>query len=101
MEELQNQGSHGSCEFDRETMILDAELARDILFVYADEVEWPSRIGPAELGQRFEGRTEIEIIFHLKSCQEAGLLDAQINRDQRLGSLAPTYYVGFIDGLTL
>ena len=90
-------GPFGRAEF--ETMILDAEFTRDILFVYADEKEWPSKIGLKVLRARFPEHREDAILFHLKRCQEAGLLDAQIGRSQSLTGPA-AYFIGSIDGLT-
>ena len=85
---------------DEQKMVLDAEFTRDILCVYGDEPDWPSRIRLKELQQHFPEKSEAEIMFHLMRCKEAGLLDAKINRDQVLGRLTPTYYIGYVDGLT-
>ena len=79
MEMVENQ----TLDENEHKMILDAEFVRDILFVYANESDWPSKIGSKELQQHFPKRPEGEIIFHLVRCQEAGLLDSKITRDQK------------------
>ena len=81
-----------------ERMIEDPTFVRDLLIVFADEPDWPSRLAVDDLQQTFPDRSRAEILFHLKCCQEAGLLDATINRVAAMDGVA--YHAGHIDGLT-
>ena len=76
-------------------MISDAELCRDILYLYADEPHYPSKIQWQELCQAFPDRTTEELKLNVQALQEAGLLNAKINyiADNRI------IQIGFIVGL--
>ena len=59
-------------------MITDVELCRDILFRYADEECYPSRIQLEDLYSIYSGRNEDEILFNVLALKDAGLLHARI-----------------------
>lgn len=59
-------------------MIADVKLCRDILFRYADEDSYPSKIQLNDLLKSYSERCEEEIIFNVLAVKDAGLLDARI-----------------------
>ena len=59
-------------------MITDVELCRDILFRYADEECYPSRIQLEQLYSIYSDRSEDEILFNVLALKDAGLLHARI-----------------------
>ena len=59
-------------------MIADVELCREILFRYADEDCYPSRIQLRDLESIYADRTTEEIVFNILALKEAGLLEARI-----------------------
>ena len=59
-------------------MITDVEFCRDILFKYADETSYPSRIQLDDLIASYSDRSEEEVLFNVLALKEAGLLDARI-----------------------
>ena len=59
-------------------MIADVKLCRDILFRYADEGSYPSKIQLNDLLEFYSERSEDEIIFNVLALKDAGLLDARI-----------------------
>ena len=59
-------------------MITDVELCRDILFRYADEKCYPSRIQLEDLYSIYSERNKDEILFNVLALKEAGLLHARI-----------------------
>ena len=59
-------------------MIADVELCRDILFRYADEECYPSRIQLEDLYSIYSNRGEDEILFNVLALKDAGLLHARI-----------------------
>ena len=59
-------------------MITDVKLCRDILFRYADEECYPSKIQLEDLVRIYSERSEDEIVFNLLALKDAGLLDARI-----------------------
>ena len=79
-------------------MIADPEFAKNLLNVFADEPHWPSRLKISDVQKVFPERSRDEIVFHLKCCKEAELLDATITRAATFDGVA--YTVGHIDGLT-
>ena len=83
---------------DMARMIEDATFVRDLLIVFADEPDWPSKLTVGDLQRLFPERSGAETVFHLKCCQEAGLLDAAITRVATMKRVS--YNVGHIDGLT-
>ena len=59
-------------------MITDVELCREILFRYANENFYPSRIQLEDLYSLHSDRSEEEILFNVLALKDAGLLDARI-----------------------
>ena len=59
-------------------MIADVKLCRDILFRYADEDSYPSKIQLNDLMKFYSERSEEEIIFNVLALKDAGLLDVRI-----------------------
>ena len=59
-------------------MITDVELCRDILFQYADEKCYPTKIQLRDLYSMYSDRTEEEILFNILALKSAGLLEARI-----------------------
>ena len=59
-------------------MITDVELRRKILFRYADETCYPSRIQLDDLYSIHSERSDEEILFNILALKNAGLLDARI-----------------------
>lgn len=59
-------------------MITDVELCRKILFRYADETCYPSRIQLDDLYSIYSERSEEDILFNVLALKNAGLLDARI-----------------------
>lgn len=59
-------------------MITDVELCRDILFRYADEKHYPSRIQLEDLYALYAERSEEEILFNVLALKDAGLLHARV-----------------------
>ena len=79
-------------------MIVDPELTKGVLSLLADDPHWPSRLKLGDVQKAFPERSRQEITFHLKCCNEEGLLDATIERTKTFEGVA--YRVGNIDGLT-
>ena len=79
-------------------MIEDVKFSRDLLILFAEEKEWPSKISVSRIRENFPNRSSSEIVFHLNCCCQAGLLDAAIRRNATFQGVA--YTVGHIDGLT-
>lgn len=59
-------------------MITDVNLCRDILFRYADEQHYPSRIQLEDLYSIYSEKSEEEILFNVLALKDAGLLHARI-----------------------
>ena len=59
-------------------MITDVELCRKILFRYAEEKCYPSKIQLNDLVGIYSNRSEEEIVFNVLALRDAGLLDARI-----------------------
>ena len=79
-----------------EVMISDAELCRDILYLYADEPRYPSRIQWQELCQAFPRHTPEELKLNVLALHHADLLDVDIKKivDNRMT------HIHFIRGLS-
>ena len=60
-------------------MITDVELCREILFRYADENCYPSRIQLNDLYSIYSERDADEILFNVLALKDAGLLHARID----------------------
>ena len=85
-------------------MIADVKLCRDILFRYADEDGYPSKIQLNNLLKLYSERSEEEVIFNVLALKDAGLLDARIelkigadlhSLDSRQGDRGPYSSFGF------
>ena len=59
-------------------MITDVELCREILFRYAEEQYYPSRIQLEDLYSIYSDRSEDEILFNVLALKDARLLHARI-----------------------
>ena len=59
-------------------MITDVDLCRDILFRYADEQHYPSRIQLDHLYAIYSEKSEDEVLFNVLALKDAGLLHARI-----------------------
>ena len=59
-------------------MITDIELCRSILFRYAEEKHYPSKIQLDNLIALYPERSDEEIIFHVVALKDAALLDTRI-----------------------
>lgn len=59
-------------------MITNIKLCRDILFRYAEEEHYPSRVQLNDLVDLYPDHTDDELLFNVLALKDAGLLDARI-----------------------
>lgn len=71
-------GEHEKPDEVHDEMIADLELCRDILFKYAEEECYPSKIQLDDLLDIYFERSQDQIVFNVLALKEAGLLDARI-----------------------
>ena len=79
-------------------MLTDVNLCREILFKYADEPCYPTKIQADDLYTMFPDRPTVEVDFNLIALDRAGLL---IVDHCWIGSRASSqYYIGAIHGIS-
>ena len=80
-------------------MIMDAELVRKIVALYGEEQVYPSKIQFEHLCEKFSERHPDELIFVLKGCVDAGIIEAVITQSGTITKGASPYIVLSITGL--